>query len=352
MVQLLPQNIDYETLQDLSRMLLLHARGSMHWEVILRTEDDHQHWQLHQQELEAWLQTLPFEVQQYLHKKMAICLRSNISFAGLTKDQPLIAGIINVTPDSFSDSGENMDTDTAIATGLAMMAEGADILDIGGESTKPGAEPVGQDLELQRVAPVVKGLVEAGAIVSVDTRKAAVMQACIDQGAQIINDVSALSDDDASLDVIASNPHISVILMHKKGQPKTMQQDVSYQNILMDIYDYLLERIELCETAGIAKERICVDVGIGFGKSLQHNLDLLGRMSLFQSLGCPVMLGASRKSFIALVSRDALPKERMAGSIAAALSGAAQGVGILRVHDVKATKQALDVYSAIEKSSY
>ncbi len=352
MAQILPQNIDYQTKQELSRMLLLHARGPLHWEVIVRTKNYLQQWLVSQNELDTWQQSLPAEVQQYIKEKQAVFAKTNINFAGLTKDQPLIAGIINVTPDSFSDGGENMNTDAAIRSGLKMMAEGADILDIGGESTKPGANPITLDEELQRVIPVAKGLVKAGAVVSVDTRKAAVMEACIKEGVQIINDVSALSDDERSLEVIASNPNVNIILMHKKGQPKTMQQDVSYQNILMDIYDYLLERIKLCEAAGIAKERICIDVGIGFGKSLQHNLDLMGRMSLFQSLGCCVMLGASRKSFIAMVSRDVPPKERIAGSIAAALWGASQGAGILRVHDVKATKQALDIYNAIEKSSY
>lgn len=352
MQHLLPKHIDYKTQQELSSKLLLHARSPLHYELIVRMEGYHQHGIFSRQELEHWLQDQPFGLQQYIKEKLAIFSKKDVNFAGLAKDQPLIAGIINVTPDSFSDGGKNMDADAAIATGLKMMAEGADILDVGGESTKPGAEAVALDVELDRVLPVVKGLVEAGAVVSVDTRKATVMQACIEAGAKIINDVSALSDDEESLDVIASNPDISVILMHKKGQPKTMQQDMSYQNILMDIYDYLMHRIELCEAAGIAKDRICIDVGIGFGKSLQHNLDLMGRMSLFRSLGCTVMLGCSRKSFIAMASRDVPPKERLAGSLAAALSGVQQGVGILRVHDVKETKQALDVYSAIEKSSY
>ncbi len=266
--------------------------------------------------------------------------------AGLAMDRPHIMGIINVTPDSFSDGGRWFGTDAAIAHGLQLEAEGADILDIGGESTRPGAEPVGVDEELARVVPVVAALARQGRVpISVDTRNAEVMRRAADAGARIINDVAALGHGSDSVRV-AAETGLPVVLMHAQGDPRTMQLDPRYDDVVLDVYDWLAARVDACEAAGIARERIVVDPGIGFGKTLEHNLALLASLGILHGLGCPVLLGASRKRFIGRLCGDAPASERMPGSVAAALMGAAQGAQFLRVHDVAATRQALTVWEA------
>lgn len=264
---------------------------------------------------------------------------------GLALDRPRIMGVVNVTPDSFSDGGRFFDHGAAIAHALQLEAEGADILDIGGESTRPGAEPVDVEEECRRVLPVIEGVVRQVRVpVSVDTRNAETMRRAMDAGVRIINDVSALTHDPQSLEV-AARSGLPVVLMHAQGDPRTMQQSPSYENVVLDVYDWLEARVEACEQAGIARERLIVDPGIGFGKTLQHNLALLGALSILHGLGCGVMLGASRKSFIVKLA-GAPVADRVPGSLAAALLGAAQGVQILRVHDVAATRQALAVWQA------
>ncbi len=266
--------------------------------------------------------------------------------AGLAMDRPRIMGIVNVTPDSFSDGGRWFGTDAAIAHGLQLEAEGADILDIGGESTRPGAEPVGVDEELARVVPVVAALARQGRVpISVDTRNAEVMRRAADAGARIINDVAALGHGSDSVRV-AAETGLPVVLMHAQGDPRTMQLDPRYDDVVLDVYDWLAARVDACEAAGIARERIVVDPGIGFGKTLEHNLALLASLGILHGLGCPVLLGASRKRFIGRLCGDAPASERMPGSVAAALMGAAQGAQFLRVHDVAATRQALTVWEA------
>jgi dihydropteroate synthase len=266
--------------------------------------------------------------------------------AGLALDKPRIMGIVNVTPDSFSDGGRFASTEAAIDLALRLEEEGADILDIGGESTRPGADAVSVNDELRRVMPVIEGLVgRVRARLSIDTRKAEVMRRAALAGIHILNDISALQYDAMSLRV-AAETRLPVILMHAQGDPQTMQRDPQYSNVLLDVYDMLEARVEACLRAGIARERIIVDPGIGFGKTTQHNLELLAGLSLFHSLGTTVLLGASRKSFIGALSGAVDPTERVPGSVAAALTGVMQGAQILRVHDVAATRQALTIWQA------
>lgn len=268
-------------------------------------------------------------------------------FAGLDLGRPQIMGVINVTPDSFSDGGDRFDPARAITDGLAMREAGAAILDVGGESTRPGAAPVPPEEEVRRVVPVVAGLVKAGALVSIDTRRAAVMAAALDAGAKIINDVTALAGDPENL-ALAAERQAPVILMHMQGEPRTMQHDPHYDDAPLDVYDFLAARVAACEAAGIPRARIAIDPGIGFGKTMAHNLRILDQLAVFHGLGCAVVLGLSRKSFIGRLGGGGDAKARLPGSLAGALAGAARGVHILRVHDVAETVQTLAVWSAIE----
>ena len=269
-----------------------------------------------------------------------------LAFAGLALDRPCIMGVVNVTPDSFSDGGDAYPPSAAIDRGLALHAAGAAIVDVGGESTQPGAERVPVDEELARIVPVIQELTRSGAVVSVDTRRAAVMEAAIDAGAAIINDVSALTGDPGSMQVVARS-QASVVLMHMQGDPRTMQVTPRYNDVVREVCGWLCERIAACEAAGIAPNRLAVDPGIGFGKTVDHNLALLAHLDVFADLGRPLVLGVSRKSFIARLSRDEPPKNRVAGSLAAGLFGLLHGVHILRVHDVADTRQALAVWQAM-----
>jgi dihydropteroate synthase len=270
-------------------------------------------------------------------------------YAGLDLAAPQVMGVLNVTPDSFSDGGDRFDAARAVDDGLAMIEAGAAILDVGGESTRPGSAPVESEEELRRVLPVVRGLAEAGALVSIDTRRARVMAAALDAGAGIINDVTAITGDPDGLALVAERG-VPVVLMHMRGEPQTMQQDPTYDDAPLDIYDFLAARVAVCEAAGIARARIAVDPGIGFGKTVEHNLQILDRMALYQGLGCAVLLGVSRKNFIGRLSRSEPPKARGPGSLAAALIGLDRGVQIVRVHDVAETMQAIAVWRAVEAS--
>jgi dihydropteroate synthase len=263
---------------------------------------------------------------------------------GIPLARTLVMGIVTVTPASFSDGGRYLDSGAAVTHALQLEAEGADLLDIGGESTRPGAEPVDTEEECRRVLPVIEAIVkQARAPVSIDTRKSEVMLRAADAGARIINDVSALAHDQGSLSA-AAQTKLPVILMHAQGDPRTMQSDPRYDDVVLDVYDWLEARVAACEQAGIARDRLIVDPGIGFGKTLAHNLSLLASLSIFHGLGCPVLLGASRKSFIGKLL-SVRPSDRLPGSLAAALVGAEQGAQIVRVHDVAATRQALAVWA-------
>jgi len=272
------------------------------------------------------------------------------SFAGLTLDRPRVMGILNCTPDSFSDGGDYLDAEAAVASGLAMLDAGADLLDVGGESTRPGADPVAPEDELRRILPVVRALAERGVVVSVDTRRATVMDAALAHGATILNDITALSDPEAL--AVAVRHQAPTILMHMQGEPRTMQAAPVYDRAIADVTTWLGERVTACVAAGLPADRLCVDPGIGFGKSLDHNMDLLGHIGALHGLGCAVLLGASRKSFIPrLAGADLPPKARLPGSLAAALSAVDQGVQFLRVHDVPETVQALRVAGAAAAGS-
>jgi dihydropteroate synthase len=259
-------------------------------------------------------------------------------------DQPSTMAILNVTPDSFSDGGKHVgDPEAAAAAGVAMAAAGAAILDVGGESTRPGAATVWEGDEIARIVPVIERLARAGVAVSADTRKAAVMRAAIDAGAGLVNDVSGLTYDPEAAAVIAQTG-APVVLMHHQGTPQDMQDDPRYGDVLLEVYDWLAARIAAAEAAGIDRARILIDPGIGFGKTIAHNLALLNGLALFHGLGCPIVLGASRKRIIGALDNEAPSARRLGGSIALAMKGVEQGVQLLRVHDAQETVQALKIW--------
>jgi dihydropteroate synthase len=276
---------------------------------------------------------------------MLICGRHRLSL-----DRPRVMGIVNITPDSFADGGRFANVASALAHIRTLLADGADIIDIGGESTRPGAEPVSEQQELDRVLPLVEQLRaecnERAVPISVDTRKPGVMRAAIALGADMVNDVGALQAHGALQVVADSTTPVAVCLMHMRGEPATMQQAAAYGDVVVDVADFLRTRIAACLAAGLVRERIVVDPGFGFGKTVEHNLELLRRLPEIVALGYPVLVGLSRKSTIgALTGRDV--GGRLAGSVAAALAAVARGAAIVRVHDVRETIDALKIWRAI-----
>ncbi len=262
---------------------------------------------------------------------------------------PYIMGVVNVTPDSFSDGGKFINPEKAIAHGLQLVAEGASILDIGGESSRPGAQVIDIDEEIARIVPVIEGLRGKARWISVDTRNSRTMEAALRAGANAINDISALMHDSRSV-FVAAEAKVPVFLMHMQGTPDSMQKNPSYKNVVEDVFQFLKERILYCDTHRIDASLLICDPGIGFGKSLEHNVLLLRNISQFHRLNVPVLLGASRKSFIAKLSNDEPPESRLGGSISVALWGLSQGVQIYRVHDVKETVQAMKLYQVVSSS--
>ena len=261
-------------------------------------------------------------------------------------DQPQVMGIVNATPDSFSDGGQFADASAAASAGADMAGEGAAIIDVGGESTRPGASVVWEGDEIERVVPVIRQLAAGGAAVSADTRKADVMTAALEAGARMINDVSALTYDPRSAEVAAA-AGAPVILMHHQGDPQTMQDNPRYDDVLVEVYLWLEERIAAAEAAGIAREKILVDPGFGFGKNVGHNLELMNGLAMLHSLGVPLVIGASRKRTIGALSAEAPADRRLGGSLAFALKGAEQGAQVIRAHDVFETVQALKVWRGL-----
>lgn len=260
---------------------------------------------------------------------------------------PRIMGIVNVTPDSFSDGGQFNTIDKAVAHAMQLVEQGADILDIGGESTRPGATPVPLEEELKRVIPVIKALAKAGVPLSIDTYKPEVMRAAIDAGVDIVNDVCALQETGA-LEIVAAS-QVGVCLMHMQGRPQTMQADPQYQDVVAEVIGFLAARLKAAEQAGIARERIVLDPGFGFGKRTEHNLTLLNHLSSLQSLGLPLLIGLSRKSVLGQVVGVSID-ERIHASIAASVVSVMKGANIVRVHDVKPTVDALKIVSAVMKN--
>ena len=265
------------------------------------------------------------------------------AFAGLGYERPLLMGIVNVTPDSFSDGGLYDTTEAAVSHAAALARDGADIVDVGGESTRPGSDAVEAEEERARVVPVVQKLKGLKAAISIDTRKSLVAAAAAEAGVTIFNDVSALTYDPDSLRV-AAEKKLYVVLMHAPGEPRTMQDNPTYDDVVLEVYDYLSDRIAAAEAAGIPRERIAADPGIGFGKTLVHILTLMANLSIFHGLGVPLLVGASRKRFIGTARDGETPRDREPGSQAAAIAAVAQGVQILRVHDIAGTRQALRVW--------
>ena len=278
---------------------------------------------------------------------MSLHLSKRAPICGLSMDRPRIMGILNATPDSFSDGGHVTDFTTRVAD---LIEQGADILDIGGESTRPGAETVPVEEEWRRVAPAIEAAVASGAVVSIDTRKAEVARRALSTGARLFNDVSALTYDPESFGVAKDYAEAggAICLMHALGDPKTMQKEPRYVDVLREVYAYLEGRVKVAAEAGIPPEQVIVDPGIGFGKTLEHNLELMRGLGTFHDIGCPILLGASRKRFIGTLTGEDIAAERVHGSVSAAQIGASFGVQILRVHDVKATAQALAIWSAVQ----
>ena len=292
-------------------------------------------------------------IEQADNRNKAVAVFENLykpraNFAGLKMSKPHVMGVINVTPDSFSDGGVHLAPGNAFASGMAMSQAGASIIDIGGESTRPGAEAITRNQELARVLPPIAGLSRQNLLISIDSRHAEVMTRACAAGAAVINDVEALRRNGA-IDAAAASG-VPVIIMHMQGQPETMQDEPHYDFAPIDIYQFLEERIEAAMAAGIAKSDIAIDPGFGFGKTVAHNLQILNWLSLFHGLGVPILFGASRKSTIAKLSKGEPAEKRLAGSLALAMAAFRQGAQILRVHDVAETVQALAVEQAMLKA--
>ena len=267
-------------------------------------------------------------------------------FAGVSMDQPRLMGILNITPDSFSDGGLIESPEKALSAAREMISKGVDIFDVGGESTRPGAREVPAGEECTRVIPVIEALRDLGVPVSLDTRKAAVATAALGAGARAINDVSALSFD-PGMAAVAAKSRAPICLMHAQGAPETMQDDPKYEDVLLDVYDGLSAAIDRATAAGVAHSQIVVDPGIGFGKTLDHNLALLKGISIFHGLGCPILLGASRKRFIGTLTGVEDAGQRVTGSVAVTQAAIMQGVQIHRVHDIGPMRQALNIIAAL-----
>lgn len=268
------------------------------------------------------------------------------SFAGLALDRPLVMAIVNVTPDSFSDGGERLDPARAIDDGLRFLAEGADILDVGGESTRPGSASVSPEEECRRVRPVVEGLVRRGAIVSLDTRRALVAEAGLAAGARIVNDVSALRDDEAMVPLVVRRK-AAVVLMHRRGRPEERYAGPAYEDVVEDVRRFLLDRAAACEAAGVERERIALDPGLGFGKKVEEELALIAGTKRLTAEGYPVLIGCSRKSFIGRLTGVERPADRDPASAWLAVEAVRRGASIVRVHNVVATRQTLAVFEAM-----
>jgi dihydropteroate synthase len=269
----------------------------------------------------------------------------------VTRPRPLVMGVLNVTPDSFSDGGRYLEAEAAVAHGLRLAQEGADVIDVGGESTRPGAEPVGEQEELRRVLPVVERLAaELETPLSIDTSKAGVARRAIEAGAGFLNDVTALTGDPDMAEVAAGSG-VEVCLMHMQGTPRSMQEDPRYEDVVSEVAAFLEQRLQFATDCGIAEQRIWLDPGIGFGKALEHNLELLRRLDEIVALGRPVLVGASRKRFIGALTGKP-EAQRLGGSLAAALIAFERGAAMLRVHDVAPTRDAVDVFGATVESQF
>jgi dihydropteroate synthase len=325
--------------------------GTMLWfcsvELIQRTDAGVSRTLIPVEDWEATAPQLPARAMQIFANLTASRAPLQLGSRTIRLDQPQVMGVLNVTPDSMSDGGKyGDDPDLAAAAGIAMSAAGAAIIDVGGESTRPGAPVVWEGDEINRVTPVIQKLASAGTAISIDTRKAAVMHSAVSAGATIINDVSALLYDDNSL-AVAKTLGCPVILMHAASQSSDPHKGNGYDNVLLDVYDWLELRVAAVVAAGISLDKILIDPGIGFGKSLSDNLTLINNLSLFHGIGCPILFGASRKRMIGALSNEAPVDQRLGGSLFLAMKAVEQGAHIVRVHDVAETVQAVQVWRGL-----
>jgi len=277
-----------------------------------------------------------------LETRLSVFAKPVVDFAGFDLSTPLIMGIVNFTPDSFSDGGDYNNLSDAVSRAISMVEAGAKIIDIGGESTRPGAAKVSVEEEIKRTIPLIAELANRGIKTSIDTRYALVMEEALKHGANVINDINALRDEGAL--EVASKYDVPVILMHMQGTPDNMQKNPHYDNVCAEVYAFLADRVKACKQAGIKRNNLCIDLGIGFGKNLEHNIELISNHGLFAEFGLPMLLGVSRKSYISHICGDVAPKERVAGSLASLIPAWDLGVDIVRVHDVKETMQAMQVW--------
>ncbi|SNS40277.1 dihydropteroate synthase [Sphingopyxis indica] len=324
------------------------------WHVSVRDKDAVKSAIVLVPELDDWIAAMPDALAEAAAAQRAATQRPRgtlqLGERTIRLGEPQLMGILNVTPDSFSDGGKHVDQAAAIDAGFAMGMAGAAIVDVGGESTRPGAPLIWEGDEIQRVEGVVAALAKGGVAVSIDTRKAAVMEAALAAGAAIVNDISALRYDERAIEVVA-NAGCPVVLMHAPSAKSDPHEGGSYAHILFDVYDMLAERIAACSAAGIARERIIVDPGIGFGKGVADNLALVNGLALFHTLGCPVLVGASRKRMIGALDNEAAADARLGGSIALHYQAAGQGAQLLRVHDVAETRQALRIWRGLRDAA-
>jgi dihydropteroate synthase len=265
--------------------------------------------------------------------------------------RPLIMGVLNVTPDSFSDGGKFAVSDAAIDHAHQMIEDGADLIDVGGESTRPGSAAVDAGEQIRRIEPVIRAIAKLPVTVSIDTTKAAVAVAALDAGAALVNDISGARDDPGMLQLVTKRS-VPIVLMHMQGTPATMQDNPAYRDVINEVIEFLAERIRAAEAAGLAREKILVDPGIGFGKTMTHNLELLRRQGELAALDCPIVIGASRKGFIGRITGETEPSERFFGTAASVAWSLAQGASIVRVHDVKPMRQVRDVIRAIQRGNF
>ena len=305
-------------------------------------------------EWDRWIAVMPDHLVQAATAQRAGVARARGAFQlgerMIRLNEPQIMGILNVTPDSFSDGGKHVDTAAAVEAGFAMGSAGAAIIDVGGESTRPGAPLIWEGDEIKRVEKVVSALARGGVAVSIDTRKAAVMEAALAAGARIINDISALRHDDRAMEVVV-HAGCPVVLMHAPSAKNDPHEDGVYANILFDVYDMLAERVSACIAAGIDPARIIVDPGLGFGKSVADNLALINGLALFHTLGCPILFGASRKRMIGALDNEAHADQRLGGTVALHYQAAAQGAQLLRVHDIAENRQALRMWRGLRDAA-
>ena len=344
-----PHELDDDCLRIADTMLWFAA-----WHVSLRDGDAVRSAIVPVPELDDWIAAMPDRLVEAATAQRAAVSRSRAALAlgerTVRLNEPQIVGILNVTPDSFSDGGKHVDAAAATDAGFAMASAGAAIVDVGGESTRPGAPLVWEGDEIGRIEGVVAALAKGGVAVSIDTRKAAVMEAALAAGAGIVNDISALRYDDRAMEVVAG-AGCPVVLMHAPSAKSDPHEGARYDHVLLDVYDMLADRVEACRAAGIDPARIIVDPGIGFGKGVADNLALVGGLALFHTLGCPILFGASRKRMIGALDNEAAADQRLGGSVALHYQATALGAQLLRVHDVAETRQALRVWRGLRDAA-